>query len=1358
MDDPGELRLSARYDWLLRSVLIAIAVFVAAKSSQFLTTPPSNASPVWPGAGIALAVTLLYGRRVLIGVFVGVVAFEFQLFADGAAGRSLASELLLAGALGVGACAQAWAGSALIQRALGPRPRLVGDWDILRFQLLGGPLACLVAATVGVAALWLVGVIGVAGIPLGWLTWWVGDSIGVIIFAPLVLIFFNRDEPLWYRRRVTVALPMLLLLLTAFAFYAYSNAKEGDENRLAFAKQVRHLNDHLGSEFDAHLEILDSLRDLYSASVEVTRAEFEVFTRPSLVKHPGIQALEWIPRVTRDRRAAFETGQLGGRPIRRLDPSGALGDAVDLADYYPVHFATPVETNRPAVGFDVTSNPAAAEALYRARDTGNAAATGPLRLVQETEDEVGIVIYQPVYIHSARLTDRGQRREAIRGVVAAVFRMQSLLDRELPYVAGGDIALRLSDVSKPGRGTSIFQSATWPAAARDPALAERHELELGGRRWLLEYVATPGFITANTTWAVWVVLTGGLLVTAILGTGLLILTGRTVRMEDEVIERTTELRQEVDQRRDAENRLRLVLQGANLGFWDWDYQSGCYWVNDRWLAILGLPRDGLRGRKDDWADRLHPDDRDAVIARVETCIRDGTGYTLEFRMAHRDGHWVWVQDAGAVVKRDPATGAPMRLCGTLQDISDRMREQARLGESEQRFRSIFEQTQTVAVQGYNADREVIFWNAASESLFGYSAAQAHGKRMEDLLWPPALRAEAAAAFDRMLAEGRPMGASELTLQDASGAEVPVFCSQVILKNARGELEMYRLDTDLRPVREASDSLIKLQQAVEHSPSVVMITDTRGRIEYVNPKFTEVTGYSSEEALGRDTRLLASGQDDPSVYSDRQQRLLSGQEWSGELHNRRKDGEFYWAEEQIAPIHNSVGEISHFVVIQQDITQERLLNRQISYQASHDPLTGLINRVEFEHRLARAVDSAKVDRLEHALCFLDLDQFKVVNDSSGHVAGDELLRQVSALLRQQTRHSDTVARLGGDEFVVLLEDCPAEQANQRAVEIREAIEQFRFAWEAQLYSVSVSIGLVAVTAASKDVTEVLRQADTACYAAKDAGRNRVHQYQPDDAAHALRRGDLKWVGEINRAFDSGRLRLYAQPIHSVADPRQVSALELLLRLQDDSGDSHAPGSFLPAAERYNLTPRIDRWVVDSAFRWIAQHPETVSLYDHFSINLSGQSMGDEALMGHIIKCFEHRLVPASFVVFEITETAAISSLSDATTFIHALKAHGCRFSLDDFGSGLSSFAYLKNLPVDFLKIDGIFVRDIVDDPVDYAMVKAINEMGHIMNKRTVAEFVENDAILACLGTIGIDFAQGYGLGPPAALDRFAVASK
>jgi diguanylate cyclase (GGDEF)-like protein/PAS domain S-box-containing protein len=447
--------------------------------------------------------------------------------------------------------------------------------------------------------------------------------------------------------------------------------------------------------------------------------------------------------------------------------------------------------------------------------------------------------------------------------------------------------------------------------------------------------------------------------------------------------------------------------------------------------------------------------------------------------------------------------------------------------------------------------------------------------------------------------------------------------------------------------------------------------------------------------------------------------------------------------------------SSLLLVCEDVTEAHDLTEKIVFQASHDALTGLANRSEFDRRIVQLVASVRSDSTEHALCYLDLDQFKVVNDTCGHLAGDELLRQLGDLLRKNLRKHDFMARLGGDEFGILMYRCSLGEAFQACEKIRDIISDFHFGWEDRSFSVGASIGVASINAKSGNAVELLKEADAACYAAKEQGRNRVHVFLPDDEELALRQGEMQWVSKIRRGLEQNRFCLHGQPIVPISGNHEKMHFETLVRNLDDKNLIIPPGAFLPAAERYNLASALDRWVISHLFEWLANKPDFLDNLSVCSVNLSGVSLSENAMLAFITEQFDVWAIPTHKICFEITETAAIANLSVATKFINYLRERGSLFSLDDFGSGLSSFAYLKNLPVDFLKVDGFFVKDIVDDKVDFAMVRAINEVGHIMGKKTIAEFVENEQIFNLLNELGVDYAQGYGISKPVPLDELTL---
>jgi diguanylate cyclase (GGDEF)-like protein/PAS domain S-box-containing protein len=539
---------------------------------------------------------------------------------------------------------------------------------------------------------------------------------------------------------------------------------------------------------------------------------------------------------------------------------------------------------------------------------------------------------------------------------------------------------------------------------------------------------------------------------------------------------------------------------------------------------------------------------------------------------------------------------------------------------------------------------------------------------------------------------------------------------------------------------------------------VITTDAQGRIEYVNPVAERLTGWSQDEAVNRRLpevfNVINEVTREP-VVSAVERCWLEGPPIERGSHRLlvRRDGTEYSVDDAASPITDREGRIVGVVLVFRDVTQQRRIAAQLAYQATHDLLTGLVNRFEFERRVEQVLQRAQVDETEHALCYIDLDQFKVVNDTRGHAAGDQLLSEVSRQLARVLRKHDTLARLGGDEFGVLLENCPPNQAVRIATELRDAMQQDRFICAGKDFHIGASIGVVMLNKATESLASAMSAADAACYVAKETGRNRVHVYNIEDHDLARRHSEMGWLLPVNKALASDGLRLYAQSIVPLRGGHAITPhYEILIRLLREDGELIGPNSFIPAAERYGLMPKIDRWVIGHVIDWCGRRVRAGHIPPVCGINLSGTSLSDRSLSGTIQEQLLQHNVAAESLYFEITETAAIHNIQAAAAFIRELKQIGCRFALDDFGSGVSSFSYLKNLEVDFVKISGEFVQDILRDPVDEAMVEAVNRVGHVMGIATIAEEAENQAILDRLRTIGVDFAQGFGVSRPAPLEE------
>jgi diguanylate cyclase (GGDEF)-like protein/PAS domain S-box-containing protein len=546
---------------------------------------------------------------------------------------------------------------------------------------------------------------------------------------------------------------------------------------------------------------------------------------------------------------------------------------------------------------------------------------------------------------------------------------------------------------------------------------------------------------------------------------------------------------------------------------------------------------------------------------------------------------------------------------------------------------------------------------------------------------------------------------------------------------------------------------RAQITLQSIGDAVITTDVNGQIEFLNPVAERLTGWecaiarglSLNRILGHFDAASRGGIEKPVARSlQTGMSARSGRDWM----LRRHDGSSVSIQYSISPLLSRDGEALGVVLVLHDVTENRSMARQLSYQASHDALTGLINRREFETRLQSALESTRSGNEHHVLCYLDMDQFKIVNDTCSHSAGDRLLKDVAAILQAGLRETDVLARIGGDEFGILLKNCLLEDAVGITENLLAMIRTINNDNRVVTFEVNASIGIAVLDPGSESITAIMRRADLACYAAKDHGRNRIHIYQDGDQELTRRHGEMKWVSRLTEAIKTERLVLYCQDIAPVRpDSGKRHHFEVLVRMMDKAGELVMPGKFLPAAERYNLVLALDRWVIARSFAWYAASRQDQVM----SINLSGSSLADDSILGFVKDALARHSVPPSSVCFEITETAAIANLDCAIRFINELRQLGCLFALDDFGSGLSSFSYLRNLPVNYLKIDGSFIRGLDTDPVNAAMVNAIVQLGKVMGIETIAEFVENETILQLLTEIGVDYAQGYGIARPRPLD-------
>ncbi|WP_342310457.1 EAL domain-containing protein [Burkholderia pyrrocinia] len=679
--------------------------------------------------------------------------------------------------------------------------------------------------------------------------------------------------------------------------------------------------------------------------------------------------------------------------------------------------------------------------------------------------------------------------------------------------------------------------------------------------------------------------------------------------------------------------------------------------------------------------------------------------------------------------------------------------------TDRHYRTLYESTPAM-LHSIDPQGRLVHVSDVWLATFGYTRDEVIDRRWADFLTPASRDYATDVAIPELFRNGQ-CEAIEYQAVRNDGAVIDVLLSAIVQRDTCGALlslsVMENVTERKRVQTELATQCERLRVTLHSIGDAVITTDAIGRIEYINPAAERLTGWTNADACGKPSEMVfhvvdaISRQPAANPVEVCLSEHRSFDETSHTLLISREGGEYH-IEDSAAPIKDTAGAIFGVVLVFRNVSEQYRISREMTYRATHDTLTGLLNRDEFDNRLRHAHESALNTGVEHALMFIDLDQFKIVNDAAGHAAGDRLLKQISELIQNLIRKRDTFARLGGDEFGLILEGCSIDAAFGVAQKICDRVDAFRFPYGTQNFHVGTSIGLVPVDRRWTHTANILQAADNACHAAKVEGRNRVHTFFSDDQQIVAHRNDMQWARRIEHALDEAQFVLFWQQIRPLNDTECMIHGEILIRMRDDNGTLISPAAFLSSAERFHMITRIDRWVVRQVFDWMACHLDALEHVGSIGINLSGQSIGDQDFHRYVLDLLNEISFDHEKLCFEITETAAITNFSAATAFIDSMRASGIRFALDDFGSGVSSFGYLKNLPVDYLKIDGQFIRNLASDPVDQATVRCIQTIARATGKQTVAEFVETEHVERLLREIGIDYAQGFLGHRPASLNE------
>jgi len=814
---------------------------------------------------------------------------------------------------------------------------------------------------------------------------------------------------------------------------------------------------------------------------------------------------------------------------------------------------------------------------------------------------------------------------------------------------------------------------------------------------------------------------------------------------------------------ESKARLRSLYEATPAMLHSIDAQGRLLTVSDTWLDKMGYTRDEVIGRMS--SDFLTPASREhASKVVLPRFVVTGRCDNIDYQMVRKDGRLIDVR-LSAIMERDDK-GQPVRSLAIIEDVTEKHAVEAALRANEERL-TMATQANEIGIWELTLPDGKLNWNDMMFTIFGLSR-EAFTGHVDD--WRRCVHPDDIEHADQELSaaiQGNKPLELDFRVCHPDGSVRHVHGRATVFRDEHGEATRllganYDVTARKQMERELAENHELMRVTLMSIGDAVITTDAHGLVQWLNPVAEHMTGWTNDEA--RNVPLIEvfhivneqSRQPEPSPFA----RCLASDTDTDKIDHTlliSRDGNEYGIQDTAAPIRDEQGHVLGVVLVFHDVTEQRRMGQEMNFRATHDELTGLFNRAEFETRLTRLLHRAHEDDSHHAMMFIDLDQFKIVNDTCGHAAGDQLLCQVTSLLQGCVRTRDTLARLGGDEFGVILEHCTVDQAHRVAQEICDQMSEYRFVHDGRRFKVGTSIGLVPLDKRWPTIASVLQVADSSCYAAKEAGRNRVHAWYDSDEAMQTRKGEQQWASRLAQAIDEDRFVLYAQRIGPLTPASQGMHCEVLLRLKEPDGSLIPPGAFLPSAERFHMASRIDRWVVQRVFDWMRHNEAALSQIDTLCVNLSGQSIGDAGFHRFMQDLIDEAAVDVRKLCLEITETAAITKLNDASSFIEAVRQRGVRVALDDFGAGATSFGYLKTMPVDYLKIDGQLITRLVDDPLAQATVRCFCEVAHLLHIQTIAEFVETPATLDKLQQLGVHYAQGFLLHKPAPLDEVLTAA-
>ncbi|QIR15072.1 EAL domain-containing protein [Shewanella aestuarii] len=1321
------------YFWNSSHQIVALAAvyLILGIAGLELTTSAGYGTVIFPAAGLAVALVLYGGVRLLPLIFLGSIAINFWITYR-LQTIDLKSVFLVL-VIAVGATAQAYIAHLLVKRSGIKWKELAKLRDITVFVLLAGPIASLISATWSNMAFYIFDVINTNLIPSVWFSWWIGDTLGVILFAPITLLLLFRKHSLGQYRIKTVGLPTLLALIVVSISYFYFAHNENVQINRQLEKTGSMIKHHIQKELKEYVTALTTLSNLINISPDLTFTQFNKFTQSLLTLSPDLHLVSWNPYVSNSERNHFESEMakiFGQYEIKELGHQDRFIRAQKRDYYVPVAYISSFNDNNDVLGFDIASNTLQFDAIKKVLETGEMSITSPILQKDGGGSSISTIFISPI----KKTTDNNQNND-ISGFAVAMLQIDKMMNHLNDHIEMQDIGFELQDKEGNTTGTPLYRKNISNPYHNNKFLWKT-DIDLGNRTWQLAIFPDVEYIESYIPLFAWQILLIGLIITSLLQILLLGITGQHYLAK-------TALEQ-------SESDLQSILDNSPFLIWQKDQKGRYLNINKKYadtLASQGINKVINKTDFDIWpreiAEGYFSDDQEVLLYKTTKYIPEEPildGNQLRFTETYKS----------------PLFDHYGNLRGTIgfsHDITERKKIYQQLVESEARFSELFKYT-PIAYLCLSPEGMFIDVNQQLCEMLGYSQEELLHQNFSDV-WFDETRTEYESIFKAFNDVGQIN--TELTLKKKDNKLIIVLLSGRIQKDTEDNLvKAHCVLADITE-REKMAQEMRISAIAFQSQNGMFVTDASGNILRVNDAFTLITGYTSDEVIGENPRILSSGIHDANFYDSIWKSVNKTGSWQGEIWNKRKNGELYPEQLTITAVMNANETITHYVANLTDITNKKAAEAEIHSLAFYDPLTKLPNRSLFMERLTHAIDLIARTQNKGALFFLDIDHFKTLNDTLGHQFGDQLLQQVALRIKENLREHDTVSRFGGDEFVVLLENLSKdknealEDSKNIANKILSALNK-PYQLGKNKYQCGTSIGMTIIDdETAPDI--LLSHGDIAMYQAKNNGRNSICIFDPQMQYELNEYSKLEQ--ELLRAFEKKQFQLYYQM--QVDHSKKPYAAEALIRWIHPTQGLISPNKFIPVAEKSGLIIPIGDWVIHSACSQLKLWQQQEKLKDFvLSINVSAKQLHQANFAEKVESLIRMFDINPELLKFELTESMLLDNLASTINIINAIKKLGVKFSLDDFGTGYSSLQYLKILPLDQLKIDQSFVRDIVEDENDRTIVRTIIAMANNFNIGIIAEGVETNEQLEILKTEGCNKFQGYLFGKPVPIEQFENA--